>query len=211
MITRWALRFSFESPPILQGDLHLDAVLLALATQAGMPYEDAVRALPICQEDGIFRCSRLLWDGEPDVQEICMQRSVWEPTGLDMHRVTADKPFTKNDRQKNFKVLMDRYSSMDIPAGYFLAETEDPDALLSAAQGIPALGKGSRKGYGVIGRVEMEAAEQDPWVQRDGRPARALPVELWNARFGGEHALSMQVVSPPYWKNDAQLCAVESI
>ena len=51
------IEFQLASPIILLGRLNLDAVLLALATQSGVPYEGALANLSIMQHEDIFRCS----------------------------------------------------------------------------------------------------------------------------------------------------------
>lgn len=208
---RFKIDFQLSSPIVLRGRLYLDAVLLALRTQSGVSYEDAVSKMPIARREGIFRCSQLLWDGLPEPVTAKMQMNIWTPREMDGYAYTARKGFVKSDR-KTYKPLMDEYAAMDMPQPYFIVETENADALRDAVEGIPALGKWSRKGYGVVVSVNMASTEDDPWVLPDGRPARALPVELWQRMYGGPHALKMEVVSAPYWESQrAQLCAVEEI
>lgn len=209
---RFKVEFQVASPVILQGRLYLDAVLLSLGVQAGIPYEVVASELPITQWDGIYRCSQLLWDGLPDTIIAKKQMNIWTPRELDDHAKTTQKGFTKSDRKKNYKPLMDEYPAMDIPQVFFIVETDNPECLLAAVQNIPALGKWSRKGYGNIAGVAMTSTGDDPWVMADGCPARALPVDLWERMYGGPHALAMENIHPPYWAtNQAQLCAVEKI
>lgn len=138
------------------------------------------------------------------------QMNLWTPREMDGYAGAVRKGFCKN-RSYCYKPLMDEYAAMDIPQPYCIVETENADALQEAVEGIPALGKWSRKGYGRVVNVTMESTEDYPWVLPDGRPARALPVELWQRWYGGSHALSMEVINAPYWgSHRAQLCAVEN-
>ena len=205
------VEFQMASPIILRGRLYLDAVLLALSTQFGNSYEEALSNLPIVRRDGIYRCSQLLWDGLPDTVIAKKQMNIWTPREMDGYSDAVRKGFVKSDR-KTYKPLMDEYPAMDIPLAFFIVETDAPESLLAAVRNVPALGKWSRKGYGNVAGVVMTPTDGDPWVLADGRPARALPVELWKRMYGGPHALSMEGVHPPYWAtNQAQLCAVEKV
>ena len=205
------ITFHMASPILLRGRLYLDAVLLALATQSGIPYDQAVADLPITQRNGLFRCSQLLWDGLPDTVTVKKQMNIWAPGSLDSYADTVQKGFVKSDR-KTYKPLMDDYLAMDLPQTYFLVETQDQDRLLADVQAIPALGKWSRKGCGMVDGVTLEPIDADPWVRPDGRPARALPINMWKMNFGGPCALNMEVVQPPYWDSEkVQLCAVDTL
>jgi hypothetical protein len=211
VLNSFKVEFYLSSPIILRGRLYLDAVLLALATQSGVPYQEAVSSLRIAVRDGVCRCSQLLWDGLPETVTAKEQMNIWTPREMDGYAATVSKGFVKSDR-KTYKPLMDEYAAMDIPQAYFIADSEDPEGLLRAVENIPALGKWSRKGYGNVAGVTMEPTDVDPWVQPDGSPARALPADLWRQVYDGPCALSMEVVSAPYWESQrAQLCAVEKI
>lgn len=211
MVTTVKITFQMASPILLRGRLYLDAVLLALAAQAGVPYDQAAADLPLTQRDGLSRCSQLLWDGLPNTVTIKKQMNIWTPREMDGYAETVHKGFLKSDR-KAYKALMDVYSARDIPQVYFVAETQDLDRLRTDVQAIPALGKWSRKGCGMVDGVAVELTDADPWVLADGRPGRALPIDLWMAEFGGPHALNMEVAQPPYWDSiKAQLCAVDTL
>lgn len=207
------IEFMLSSPIILTDDLHFDAVLLAVATQQGIPFETAIRDLPMVRQDGIPRCSRMLWDGLPKKLSVEIIRNIWTTRELDGHAYHTEKGFLSSHR-KAYKAVMDMHIAQQLPVVRFVVETTHAEKLQEWVRSITALGKWARKGYGRIAAFSLrESPDADPWILPSGYPARTLPVTLWNQYSGnGPHALKMAVANAPYWgKERAQLCAVEKL
>lgn len=208
-LTRIKLIFHLSSPIIVLNPLYLDAILLNLAQQSGQDYRQV--KLPIHQDQGIYRCSHLIWDGEPQRADAKKILNIWRSQEIDAKAQTTAAPFLKSHFKK-YKTIADKFPTMNLPFGYFIVETPDPTRLLALAKEIPALGKWSRKGYGQVSAVDFEQTDTDPWQSPHGHPTRALPLELWKSRYQGRYALMMSMTEAPYWETErAQICAVDPI
>lgn len=204
------VEFRMASPIILTDALHLDAVLLANHPDV-LPGMDWATKIPVVIQDGIPRCSRMLWDGLPSTQEVHVVQSIWTPGERNRYAVIADEPYKKS-HIKAYKTRLSMHIARSVPSVYCVVETTDVAALQSAVQQIPGLGKWTRKGYGAIQSVSCrEAPELDPWVLPTGEPARALPLDMWESISpNGPHTLKMSVCTPPYHQQErAVLCAVD--
>jgi len=211
----YKIQFFMASPIIMAKPLHLDAVLLSVLVSKGIPFPEAIQQLPLVSEQGIFRCSSLLYEGKPAKMNVSATKSVWRVTEQEHLARCTTKGFThaqngygRGDHQKP-KNETDSYVALDISTPYFLAESNDPEALVALVNEIPALGKWARKGYGEIAMVNIEPSDQDPWLTESGQPSRPLPIGLWEQRYGGPHEKVYERIAPPYWAGDRVLCAIK--
>jgi len=211
----YRIQFAMASPIIMAKPLHLDAVLLAVLVNNGVPFPEALQRLPIPTDHGIYRCSSLLYEGKPSEIRIPAVKSVWRATEQENVALCTEKGFTHaqngygKGKKQHPKNELDNYVALDISAPYFFAEASDPDELERLVREIPALGKWARKGYGEIAMVDIEPCDQDPWLTESGEPSRPLPIDLWEQRYGGHHEKAFERVAPPYWGGNRVLCAIK--
>lgn len=174
----------------------LDALLSAAITnQTGLVDEATIERIPLEMESGIFKASSLQAHRRPVVMQIGRVQALRGPVDLSTRsfapnakRGTAS--YIAIDRQRGpYKSSIDAYEAISCTSVYWYG-VGDPDACHALLTNyLLGIGKRANAGAGELGNIEVFLLDEDySWVLPNGKPARPLPVDLWNS-IGGEAGL----------------------
>ena len=182
------IRFTLDTPVILNNLLHLDAVLAARIAHS-YPHKvsaaDLCDAMPIPQRHGVYLCSAGFFNGIPDApKEVCFQQNIWTVAEFDRFFSSIEKPyFPKGRRDRNYPTNLDVYPSRLLPHLDFLATVYEEGFSLFEylLRDVDGLGKKTSHGFGRVTSVRVANYDGHPWVTPGEirMVSRALPVEAW--------------------------------
>lgn len=200
-------------PPSQSGRLHLDALLLSIATQWHGDFHSAKADLPVSRdpESGIALCSEAGWFSQSQYPaNVHFVRNIFQPGDLAIQEYTLSRYWAKSARQ-DYRPLPSKFQAAYIPEMVFVAETGHPDRLLSILEAAIGIGKKTTAGWGRIRRVSLHPTNCHPWQWPDGTPARALPLPMWKSRFNGPCEVAYETVREPFWSSAREVVAVRSM
>lgn len=184
------IRFTLDTPVILNDLLHLDAILAARVARGspGAFSEKELRdAIPIPERNGVYLCSAGFFNGAPvTARSVCFQQNIWTVAEFDRFSSSIEKPyFPKGRRDRNYPTNLDAYPSRTLPHLDFLATVyEDGFPLFEyLLRDVTGLGKKTNHGFGRVSGVRVANYDGHPWVTPGEvrMPSRAVPMGVWLA------------------------------
>lgn len=198
------VQFNLESPLILRHRLHLESIFGSLL--------GGLSDIPLCRHvSGVFRASQSIYFRPQSPDDILPQDRILNITDLSTrYYLVHEAPLIPSMPAKpHFAIKSDTFKSYNVHAVRFLAETEDPDALKSLAQSVPAIGKWSRKGNGTVKSCALIPFHGDVW-SLEGRVTRAMPKDLAKS-LGLQGIEALEVCRPPYFSGDYEPAIVPTV
>lgn len=207
----FAIRINIDTPVALNNLLHFDGLLGKLLVRRGKDPSE----VPLRNIDGIFCGSAAMLETGPfgaveqTVTRIKALRQMDVPdcfvNGLPgSQRIIG--------RMSRYRAQVRAYPVFDCVKAVWFAGDGDGQAALDLLGDMPSIGAMMMAGYGhVTGRKLFEISHPSaPGIRlEDGRPARAVPLSVWEKLGFQKHAraiISEQRFRPPYWEGQMALC-----
>jgi len=234
-MSAFIVRIALNTPVIMNPVLTLDGLLARLAFDRLGDAEAALASLPLeCvrpdisslpeQEPAqpaplrsalIHKASILFAEGPAPEAKVNMVRLARPGKTLtaDMIRPGRGKKIPNIlTHRGEFKNLLDNYTAR-MPMALWAFGRGDADAVRAALEGVKAIGKKRAQGWGEIAEVEVdriEAPEAFGLMTADGKPARAVPIALWEEIGGSLDGITttMAMTGFPRWACEPEFCAV---
>lgn len=201
----------------------LDSLLsAAIFRKTGLKGSDCIPHIPLEQEHGIFKASSLFISDESRLSHVKAGRTM-SLKGLNDLSVDHFLPNSANgqrylavDQARGpYKSNMSEYSALSATevCFYGVGDAEAVKELIETY--IPGIGAHSSQGAGQILDVQYELLSNESdfsWITESGKPARPLPVEIWNT-LPSIDSVSVKgaanvTVRFPYWDHDNSALAV---
>lgn len=219
------LNIELGTPVAITGTLTLDALLTKAAFNMTGFTDDRLRALiPLRCQDGIFSGSILRYSGQQRRTTVSFVRKL----------VRSDMwsyKFKSNiKRSSAYGIAGVDYAPIELEKGPFCARLEsiqvvesprahfygfgDPDAVVRLIENfLPGIGKRANAGLGEIRGVSWTHSPDYSLIDKNGHPARPIPIELWHALAanGGkvvEPTVGLRPVDVPGWCSEKIPCAM---
>ena len=194
------------TPFHLGSTLTLDGLLSAAVFNAtGLKGEETIPYIPLERQDGIFKASSMFCHRYIRHVPVVRIMSFNSENDMSMHMFYPKlSRYTYIDQKRGpYKRNLSTYSGIESRRVYFwgLGDAQKVSYLLRTF--IPGIGKRANGGAGQITKVEISETDNDlSWVTSSGKPARPLPIELWQ-KIGGDASVpvSSMAVSLPYWQS----------
>lgn len=206
-MTNFKLKLKLAAPFYCSQPLTLDALLSAAIYNAtGLQGEETLEHIPLAREEGIFKGSSLFC--MPTYRHIVVGRVMSLRMENDLSEnlfAPKGKRYTYIDPVRgDYQCNMSAYPGIESREVYFWG-VGDPERTAHLIRNfIPGIGKRCNGGAGEIDEVDWIELEDDySWKTRTGRPARPLPLALWE-RLGGDPSapVAPMAVTLPYWLNE---------
>ncbi len=211
MSASFALRMGIATPIALQRLLHLDGLLCSLAATAGGRWDD----IPLKRYEGIWQGSAAMLEVGP-FGPVYGQQVRLKHVRKDAVPAAVAKALPKEDRIIGAMSLernqLTPYSCLSGVRAVWFTGRGDPGAVSELASRAPSIGGMGRTGYGRTTGVEVmvvDDAALTGLVLGNGRPARTMPVDLWERIGDAEHpqkVVSDERACPPYWTGREEPC-----
>lgn len=203
-MTNFKLILTLATPFYCPHPLTLDALLSAAVFHAtGLQGQDTIDRIPLAMEQGIFKGSSLFC--VPSYRHVAVGRLMSLRTENDLSVslfAPKGKRYTYIDQQRgDYKTNLSAYPGIESREVHFYG-VGDPDKVAHLIHTfILGIGKRSNAGAGEIIGVDWVEIEDDrSWVTAKGKPARPLPVDLWESLGGDVNVPTAPLsVSLPYW------------
>jgi hypothetical protein len=210
-VSGFAIRINIDTPVALNNLLHLDGLLGKLLVRRGKdPYE-----VPLRDVDGIFCGSAAILETGPfgAVEEAVTRIKALRETDVS-DRLVNRMPASQRTigRMSRHRTQVRAYPVFDCVKAVWFAGDGDGQAVLELLGDMPSIGAMMMAGYGrVAGRKLFEISHASaPGIRlEDGRPARAVPLSVWEKLGFPKHfraIISEQRFRPPYWEGEMALC-----
>ena len=211
MTASFALRMAIDTPIALQRLLHLDGLLCSLAAAVGGQWDD----IPLERYEGIWQGSAAMLEVGPFGPTYFQQMRL-KHVRKDTVPVAVAKTLSKGDRIIGAMSLernqLTPYSCLGGVRAVWFTGRGEPRAVSDLASRAPSIGGMGRTGYGRITEVAimpLDEAALTGLVLGNGRPARTMPVGLWERIGDAEHlhnVVSDERPFPPYWTGREEAC-----
>ncbi|MDK2126248.1 hypothetical protein [Parachitinimonas caeni] len=203
-MTPFKLTLELATPFYLSSRLTLDGLLsAAIHHQTGKMGADTLAAIPLDQDQGIFRGSSLFC--HPRYRHRRFSRIMSLKSERDLH-TELFQPNKRGDRygvvdqqRGKFKANLDSYFAIEAKEVYFWGVGDSDQTCYLIENYIHGIGKRANTGAGEILSVRAEETDDFSWVTRKGKPARPLPVEIWNDMGLAPASTAPLAVVLPYW------------
>jgi len=102
---------------------------------------------------------------------------------------------------------------VESPKAYFYGYG-DPDAVVNLIENfLPGIGKRANAGLGEIRSVSWTHSPDYSLIDKDGQPARPIPVEVWDAlettnAKASHPSIGLRPVDVPGWCSEKKRCAM---
>lgn len=204
-MTNFKLILTLATPFYCPHPLTLDALLSAAIFQAtGLRGDETLEHIPLASEDGIFKGSSLFC--LPSYRHVTVGRVMALRGETDLSPALfapKGKRYVYIDQKRgDYKINMSAYPGIESRQVYFFGVGDPEKAAHLIHSFILGIGKRSNAGAGEITGVEwVEMDDDQSWVTAKGKPARPLPVGIWE-KLGGDMSIQTAPlsVSLPYWE-----------
>lgn len=222
------LAIELETPAIING-MTLDGVLggILYETRSSDDWEEELDNLPLMKTDidggarPLYHASRVQILPDFRLQDVIVGKRIDAKTIYADDLAPSKRNLPKIDAARGlYKNVMTSYVATSVSALYFFG-VGDPDRVCEIISRVPSIGARRHSGFGMIARnsdgsqavswAEVEGVDVDRFglVDRDGLPARPVPVSTWRSLSNAEPAIHIETWHNPYHdKSMATLCVV---
>jgi len=192
------LRASLEAPLLKQGQMTLDALLMALLNTGDVSH------LIKRTDDGLYHASSAhfgdVYVGARPQTLIGSMRAETTPVwGEILEPNTRDGGLMIDpNRSSRGGNVMNSYVAVEAQSIFWMA-VGDADAVLEVAEEVYFLGKAKTSGWGRVKRWRIERYEGDGLYSKDGLPLRPIPVSLLPDSFAFDVPTLDLAWKAPYW------------
>lgn len=205
------LRLTLLTPMVVPFFTPLDGVLAFAAHQlTGLTGEALMPHIPIKQrDDGIFHASSARAVRARGGK--CSMLGRLNERDLDADRLKMGRAKTVQSVNGDFATRLHHYPVCDAHEIRFTA-VGDTEGVLRLLEWVPGLGKRARQGMGQIGECRIVPLNGDTsLIGSDGKPARPLPVGVYQALAGREDVppgVQPFGLKPSYWEGEKPDCVM---
>lgn len=202
------LKLELATPFYLSSRLTLDGLLsAAVHNQTGKKGDETIPHIPLERDQGIFKGSALFC--HPNFRYERFSRVMALRSERDLNP-TLFKPNKRgglygpvDQKRDAYKANMDSYAGISAKEVYFWGVGDAEQCVFLLEHFVSGIGKRANSGAGQIIGVSAHPIEQDfSWVTARGKPARPLPVNIWEALGMPAAQVSKLPVSLPYWETE---------
>lgn len=186
----------------------LDGLLsYAIFRETGLKGDEVLPHMPLLEDQGIYKASSLF------AHRHSTYRRVDQIQSLDRRSDLSPDLFKPNGRggryvkiyevRGKYKKNLISYRALVAPEIYFWG-VGDPERVVQLIEDfIPSIGRKHNSGGGQVMAVRWEEDEDFSWVTSEGKPARQLPVAVWEKLGQDAEVYSADVaVRLPYWTTE---------
>ena len=208
--------FELAEPVLVNRSVSFDGLLAHLTFRLAGDAATAHVSLPLASTDGIYQASEVLFLGPVVRRQVrYVMNPRWERFDYGGLVDGRGKKLAKVTARDHRKPTLDRYETISARRAFVvgLGDVKRIEALIGD---LDAIGKKSRSGgFGrLMGapRIDRLAGAPDEigYTDFDGRPARVVPRDVWNAKGLPIEDVSFGPARPrlPRWATADELCAL---
>jgi CRISPR type IV-associated protein Csf3 len=204
------LKLSLATPFFLSQPLTLDGLLsAAVHNKTGLFGPENWMLIPLEREQGIYKASALFCEARyrhaPFGRVMALRGAGDLSTHLFAPNKHGGKEYGLVDQVRgSYRTRMSSYSGIAASEVFFWGVGDVGKTLHLLQNYILGIGKRSNAGAGqIVSMQAQELPEDRSWVTAKGKPARPLPLWLWQALGGNTDMPTIPLaVAPPYWERE---------
>jgi len=219
------LNIELGTPVAITGTLTLDALLAKAAfNMTGFTDDRLLELIPLRRHQGIFSGSILRYAGQQKRSTVSFVRrlarsDMWSSKyKSNIKRTTAagvaGVDYAGIELAKGpYCARLESIQVVESPKAYFYGYG-DPDAVVNLIENfLPGIGKRANAGLGEIRSVSWIHSPDYSLIDKNGHPARPIPVEVWDALETtntkvSDPSIGLRPVDVPGWFSEKKRCAM---
>lgn len=193
-----------KTPFHMRFPVTLDALLsAALGNKLGMAEEDTTDHIPLEMESGIFKGSSLQPGRRPVITQVGRVQALRGPRDISSSAFSPNKygkTYTAVDTKRGpYKTNLDAYEAIACQSVHWYGMGDAYACQELISDYLIGIGKRSNGGAGELGNIEVLLLDEDySWVLPNGKPARPIPVAVWESIGGMESPIAQLTTVIPY-------------
>ena len=208
------VKFTLAEPVIVNPSIALDGILAAATYRRTNDPQSAHLSLPLARHSDVYAASEVHFEAPVFTSRrsfVC--NAHWAQFGPGDFVHGGGRPVSKITARDELKPTLDTYTTLTAARAWAWG-TGDLEAVRDLLSEIDGIGKKALStGCGSVSSItvtEVEAPAYFGLTDRDGRPSRPVPVDVWSADGLSLEGLSVGPSKPylPRWATEHELCVL---